>query len=73
LPTIAAACHLGDERLDERWSGVLTPQWQWFIVLAVIGIFDAFAGLVGTLIFVAGTVATAWNAWALTMSGYCLV
>jgi hypothetical protein len=40
-------------------GAVLTPQWQWFIVLAVIGIFDAFAGLVGTLIFVAGTVATA--------------
>jgi hypothetical protein len=35
---------------------ILTPQWQWFIVLAVIGIFDAFAGLVGTVMFVLGTV-----------------
>lgn len=58
LPTIAAAA-ISVMSVSMNDGAVLTPQWQWFIVLAVIGIFDAFAGLVGTLIFVAGTVATA--------------
>jgi hypothetical protein len=58
LPTIAAAA-ISVMTVSMNDGAVLTPQWQWFIALAVIGIFDAFAGLVGTLIFVAGTVATA--------------
>jgi uncharacterized repeat protein (TIGR02543 family) len=55
LPTVAAAA-ISVMTVSMNEGAVLTPQWQWFIVLAVIGIFDAFAGLVGTLIFVAGTV-----------------
>jgi hypothetical protein len=55
LPTIAAAA-ISVMTVSMNEGAVLTPQWQWFIVLAVIGIFDAFAGLVGTVIFVAGTV-----------------
>jgi hypothetical protein len=37
-------------------SDVAPPQWQWFIAIAVIGIFDAFAGLVSTSVFVVGTI-----------------
>jgi hypothetical protein len=55
LPTVAAAL-ISVMTVAMNEGAVLTPQWQWFIVLAVIGIFDAFAGLVGTLIFVVGTV-----------------
>jgi uncharacterized repeat protein (TIGR02543 family) len=55
LPTVSAAA-ISVMTVSMNEGAVLTPQWQWFIVLAVIGIFDAFAGLVGTLIFVAGTV-----------------
>jgi hypothetical protein len=58
LPTIAAAM-ISVMNVSLNDGAVLTPQWQWFIVLAVIGIFDAFAGLVGTVIFVLGTVMTA--------------
>jgi hypothetical protein len=55
LPTVAAAA-ISVMTVAMNEGEILTPQWQWFIVLAVIGIFDAFAGLVGTVIFVAGTV-----------------
>jgi hypothetical protein len=55
LPTVAAAA-ISVMSVAMNEGAVLTPQWQWFIVLAVIGIFDAFAGLVGTVIFVVGTV-----------------
>ena len=55
LPTIAASMiSVGAIALND--GAVAPPQWQWFIVLAVIGIFDAFAGLIGTVLFVVGTV-----------------
>jgi hypothetical protein len=55
LPTIASALiALGAVAVND--TGVAAPQWQWFIVLAIIGIFDAFAGLIGTTLFVVGTV-----------------
>jgi hypothetical protein len=38
---------------------VLPPQWQLFLALAIIGIFDAFAGFVGVMLFVLGTAFTA--------------
>jgi hypothetical protein len=43
------------------WSALLNtndvapPQWQWLIVIAVLGIFDAFAGMVSTTLFVVTT------------------
>jgi hypothetical protein len=55
LPTIAAAI-ISVMSVSMNETAVAPPQWQWFIALAVIGIFDAFAGLVGTSIFVIGTV-----------------
>jgi hypothetical protein len=55
LPTIAAA-FISAMSVSMNETAVAPPQWQWFIALAVIGIFDAFAGLIGTSIFVIGTV-----------------
>jgi hypothetical protein len=57
LPTIAAA-FVSLTAISINDGAVLTPQWQLFIALAVIGIFDAFAGLIGTVLFVIGTVIT---------------
>jgi hypothetical protein len=43
------------------WSALLNttdvapPQWQWLIVIAVLGVFDAFAGFVSTTLFVVTT------------------
>jgi hypothetical protein len=37
-------------------SDVAPPQWQWLIVIAVLGVFDAFAGFVATTLFVVTTV-----------------
>ena len=43
------------------WSALLNttdvapPQWQWLIVIAVLGIFDTFAGFVSTTLFVITT------------------
>jgi uncharacterized repeat protein (TIGR02543 family) len=55
LPTVASALiALGAVAVND--TGVAAPHWQWFIVLAVIGIFDAFAGLIGTTLFVVGTI-----------------
>jgi hypothetical protein len=55
LPTIAAA-FISAFSVSMNETAVAPPQWQLFIALAVIGIFDAFAGLIGTSIFVIGTV-----------------
>jgi uncharacterized repeat protein (TIGR02543 family) len=38
-------------------ADVAPPQWQWLIVIAVLGIFDTFAGFVSTTLFVITTVA----------------
>jgi hypothetical protein len=37
-------------------SDVAPPQWQWLIVIAVLGVFDTFAGFVSTTLFVVTTV-----------------
>jgi hypothetical protein len=55
LPTIAAA-FISAFSVSMNETAVAPPQWQWFIALAVIGIFDAFAGLIGTSVFVIGTI-----------------
>ena len=36
-------------------ADVAPPQWQWLIVIAVLGVFDAFAGFVSTNLFVVTT------------------
>lgn len=35
--------------------GVLTPQWQLMLAISILGIFDAFAGLVASLVYLIGT------------------
>ena len=37
-------------------ADVAPPQWQWLIVIAVLGVFDTFAGFVSTTLFVVTTV-----------------
>jgi hypothetical protein len=54
LPTIAAAT-LSAIALAINGTNVSTPLWTLFLATTLIGIFDAFAGMVGTATFVIGT------------------
>jgi hypothetical protein len=54
LPTIASAS-ISTIALVINGEKLSTPIWQLFLVATVIGIFDAFAGMVGTAVFVVGT------------------
>lgn len=41
--------------LNMNDGALLTPPWQIFVVMAVIGTFDAFAGFVAALVFISGS------------------
>jgi hypothetical protein len=56
LPTIAAAA-VAVIALAINGTAVTTPIWQLFLAITLIGIFDAFAGMVGTAVFVLGSLA----------------
>jgi hypothetical protein len=56
LPTMAAA-GVAFAALAVNGTAVSTPIWQLFLAITLIGIFDAFAGMVGTAIFVIGSFA----------------
>ncbi|MBP6187299.1 MAG: hypothetical protein KA421_06050, partial [Rhodoluna sp.] len=53
LPSLAAAV-LAVASLVVNGSSFVPPPWQLFLAIAVLGIFDTFAGLLGTTIFVLG-------------------
>jgi hypothetical protein len=57
LPSIAAA-GLAIAALAFNGDQVAPPAWQLFLAIAILGIFDTFAGLVGTAIFVLGSIVT---------------
>jgi hypothetical protein len=54
LPILGGA--LGVWSVIQNQGEVLTPPWQMFLVIAVLGIFDAMAGFAATVIFVLGTI-----------------
>jgi len=54
LPTIVATL-VSIFAIAINGTSVSTPIWQLFLAIALIGIFDAFAGMVGTAVFVIGT------------------
>jgi hypothetical protein len=54
LPTLFGAVVAVWSALSNT-TDVAPPQWQWLIVIAVLGIFDAFAGFVSTTLFVVTT------------------
>ncbi len=54
LPTLAAAV-LAIASLVVNGSTFVPPPWHLFLAIAVLGIFDTFAGLLGTTIFVVGS------------------
>jgi Fibronectin type III domain len=54
LPTLASA-GLSVIAVAINGTTVSTPIWQLFLAMSLVGIFDAFAGLVGTTIFVLGS------------------
>jgi hypothetical protein len=56
LPTIAAVA-VSVAALAINGTAVTTPIWQLFLAITLIGIFDAFAGMVGTAVFVIGSLA----------------
>ncbi|MEN9962275.1 MAG: hypothetical protein RIS66_688, partial [Actinomycetota bacterium] len=56
LPTIAAVA-VSVAALAINGNAVTTPIWQLFLAVTLIGIFDAFAGMVGTAVFVIGSLA----------------
>jgi hypothetical protein len=55
IPTIAAI-GLGVASLAINNGLFVPPPWQLFLLIAVIGIFDTFAGLLGTTVFVIGSI-----------------
>ena len=55
IPTIAAI-GLGVASLAINNGLFVPPPWQLFLLIAVIGIFDTFAGLLGTTVFVLGSI-----------------
>jgi hypothetical protein len=55
IPTIAAI-GLGVASLAINNGLFIPPPWQLFLLIAVIGIFDTFAGLLGTTVFVIGSI-----------------
>lgn len=56
LPTLAAIA-VSTTALVINGNAVSTPSWQLFLAITLIGIFDAFAGMVGTAVFVIGSLA----------------
>ena len=40
------------------YSQIITPGWQWFLAIAILGAFDASAGFVGAMTFIIGSVIT---------------
>jgi hypothetical protein len=54
LPTLFGAVVAVWSALSNT-TDVAPPQWQWLIVIAVLGIFDTFAGFVSTTLFVMTT------------------
>jgi hypothetical protein len=56
LPTLAAVA-VSFAALALNGTAVSTPLWQLFLAITLIGIFDAFAGMVGTAVFVIGSIA----------------
>lgn len=54
IPTIAAIA-LAVVSLFMNNGMFVPPPWQLFLIIAVIGIFDTFAGLLGTAVFVIGS------------------
>jgi hypothetical protein len=55
LPTIAAVV-LASISINPGTQHILPPVWPIFLAITLIGIFDAAAGLVGTTVYVIGTV-----------------
>jgi hypothetical protein len=41
-----------------HYSQIITPGWQWFLAIALLGAFDAAAGFVGAMTFIIGSVIT---------------
>jgi hypothetical protein len=58
LPSFAAAV-LGVISVVANDGQFLPPPWQIFLAMAIIGIFDAFAGFVGIAVFIIGMLLTA--------------
>jgi hypothetical protein len=77
LPVIAGALALISIGINQENNPglVLTPPWMFLLAIAVLGVFDAFAGFVAGIIFVLGTVAVtlATAPEAMTMSGVRLL
>jgi hypothetical protein len=41
-----------------HYAQIITPGWQWFLAIALLGAFDAAAGFVGAMTFIIGSIAT---------------
>jgi hypothetical protein len=54
LPALAATA-ISVIAVSINGAAISTPTWQLFLAIAIIGIFDAFAGMIGTAVFVIGS------------------
>jgi hypothetical protein len=39
-----------------QYSEIITPGWQWFLIIAILGAFDASAGFVGAMTYIIGSI-----------------
>jgi hypothetical protein len=39
-----------------QYSEIITPGWQWFLIIAVLGAFDASAGFIGAMTYIIGSI-----------------